>query len=271
MQIGTNSNDVAWEPTAENGFDQEMLDWYREYVRLHLRLWPYEWTLAQQITETGHPIQRPLGLQFPDLGTHPDDIYMFGPDLLVAPVVERGARSKEVVFPPGAWVDWFNGEKHEPGTRDVAAPLGKLPLFQRVGSIVPLLRPTIDTLAPTGQPGRVDSYATTPGVLYPRVAAGEPSSIELFDGTMLGQEASGGNISLSAEQGSQFVHGFVFELVAFGDTAPASVTSDGATLPERDSLAGLEGNDAGWFFDAADGGRLFVKVPAGDHAVEITR
>ena len=92
MQIGTSTNDVAWEFDPETGFDAEMLDWYRIYVRLHLRLWPYEWTLARNIAEDGRPIQRPLGLQYPQLGEHPDDIYMFGDDLLVAPVLERGQR-----------------------------------------------------------------------------------------------------------------------------------------------------------------------------------
>ena len=55
MQIGTNSNDVAWEFREENGFDQELLDNYRIFTRLHLRLFPYAWTYAHQINETGRP------------------------------------------------------------------------------------------------------------------------------------------------------------------------------------------------------------------------
>ena len=55
--------------------------------------------------------------------------------------------------PPGTWVDWWNGKHHEGGqTITVAAPLDVLPLFIAEGGIVPLLRPTIDTLAPTSTP-----------------------------------------------------------------------------------------------------------------------
>ncbi|HLM71901.1 MAG TPA: TIM-barrel domain-containing protein, partial [Polyangiaceae bacterium] len=62
MQIGTSSNNVAWEFGPETGFDQEMLDWYRTYTRLHLRLFPYVWTYAKAIELDGRPIQRALGL-----------------------------------------------------------------------------------------------------------------------------------------------------------------------------------------------------------------
>ncbi|MCA9632604.1 MAG: hypothetical protein KC766_33355, partial [Myxococcales bacterium] len=53
MQIGTSSNTVAWDPEGGPGFDQEMLDWYRVYTRIHLRLFPYLWTYAQQLKTTG--------------------------------------------------------------------------------------------------------------------------------------------------------------------------------------------------------------------------
>ena len=55
MQVGTNTNDVAWEFKEINGFDEEMLDWYRIYARLHLRLFPYAWTYARQLNkQVGH-------------------------------------------------------------------------------------------------------------------------------------------------------------------------------------------------------------------------
>lgn len=187
MQVGTSCNDVAWEFDSESGFDQEQLDWYRIYTRLHLRLFPYEWTYAQRILTDGRPIQRPLGLQYPELGVHPWDQYLFGDDLLVAPVMVHGARDRTVLFPPGRWIDWWTGEAYDGDqTQTVDAPLGILPLYQREGSIVPLLRPTIDTTAPTtADASLVDSYDTTPGVLYPVVAAGEASTFALFDQTEL--------------------------------------------------------------------------------------
>lgn len=272
MQIGTSANDVAWEPTAGNGFDAEMLDWYRDYTRLHLRLWPYEWSLAERIATTGRPIQRPLGLAYPELGVHPDDVYMFGPDLLAAPVVQRGARQKEVIFPPGSWIDWWNGERHQGDTTEtVDAPLDKLPLFQRSGSIIPLLRPSIDTLAPTGQPGQVDSYATTPGVLWARVAPGSASSFDVFDGTELSQDESGSRLLLGANSGSEFDNGFMFEITGFFDSAPSGASDNGAALAKAASLEELESSSSGWYLDCSADCRLFVKVPSGEHAIEVER
>ena len=270
MQIGTSSNNVAWEFEPGTGFDQEMLDWYRIYVRLHLRLWPYEWTLANNIATDGRPIQRPLGLQYPGLGEHPDDIYMFGDDLLVAPVLERDQRTKVVIFPPGRWIDWWSGTVYDGDqTVSVDAPLGVLPLFQREGSVVPMLRPGIDTLAPTGQPQRVDSYATTPGVLYPRVAAGEASGFTLFDGTLLRQERTAAGITLYARGGAEFDHGILFEVVAFGAAAPQSVVADGNPLSQTASLEELEAAGTGWFYTSERNGSLYVKVSGGEHTVEI--
>ncbi len=267
MQVGTSSNDVAWEPTPDNGFDDEMLGWYRKYTRLHLRLFPYEWTLAKRIAEDGRPIQRALGLAYPELGLHPNDVYLFGDDLLVAPVVERGVTSREVPLPPGTWLDYWTGEAHEgPSTITVDAPLDTLPLFVRAGGIIPMLRPTIDTMAPTTDPATVDSFATTAGLLWVRVAPGAKSSFTLYDGSELSQEAAASEISLSTKDGAEFSQGFVFELIGLG-SAPTAVTVDGTPLSQAASPQDLDAAADGFAFESATGGTLWIKVPAGQHAI----
>ena len=272
MQVGTSCNDVAWELGGQNGFDQEMLDWYRLYTRLHLRLWPYEWSLAQRIAETGHPIMRPFGLAYPEQNQHPNDIYLFGPDLLVAPVVDYGDRDKRVIFPPGRWIDWWSGQVFEgPGEQTVPAPLGHLPLYLREGGIIPMLRPTIEAMAPTGQPARVDSYATSPGRLYARIAPGETSSFELFDGTNISQQDEGTSIQLSLTAGDEFDLGFQLELIAFGADPPSLVESDGAPLTQAADLPTLEAAESAWFHDPSDGGWLHIRIPAGAGLLKITR
>lgn len=262
MQIGTSTNDVAWEFNERNGFDEEMLGWYHGYTRLHLRLFPYVWTYAERLADDGRPILRALGLAHPEMGVHPDDIYLLGDDLLVAPVVIRGARSREVTFPQGDWINWWSGETVAGGgTNLVEAPLDTLPLFQRAGSIVPLLRPTIDTLSPTTLPHLVDSYATTPGVLHARVAFGESSEFQVFDGARLTQKGTdvGGELGFAA--GEEFVHGAVFEVVPFAANV-SSVSLAARALSQHASLEDLEQADDGWFFDAAGPGRLWVKIGA---------
>jgi alpha-D-xyloside xylohydrolase len=269
MQIGTSANNVAWEFAPETGFDAEMLDWYRAYTRLHLRLFPYEWTYATNLARDGRPIERPLGLAYPELGVHPSDTYLFGDHLLVAPVLERGQRERTVMLPPGQWTDWWTGDRYD-GDREitVGAPLGTLPLFLRNGGIVPMLRPTIDTMAPVSDTHAVDSYATTPGVLYARVAAGAGSSFVLFDGAELRQEATPAGVSLYAKDGEEFRFGTVFEVVAAGAQA-VTVADNGTPLRRVSTLPELEAASAGWTVEMATNGSLFVKVPSGEHRVQV--
>jgi len=271
MQIGNSASTVAWEADAQTGFDTEMLDWYRTYTRLHLRLFPYEWTHAQKIAEDGRPIVRPLGLAYPELGQHPNDVYLFGDDLLVAPVTTRGVTERDVPLPAGRWVDWWTGQVYEGGTTiHVSAPLGTLPLFLREGGIIPMLRPTIDTLAPTTMtPDKVDSYATTPGILYARVAPGAAESFTVFDGAEVKAERAQGAVTLGSKDGTEFKNGVVFELVGMGKK-PSEVTDGGAKLAEQATLAALETAASGWVFVPEVGGTVFVKVGSGKHAVSVT-
>jgi alpha-D-xyloside xylohydrolase len=262
---------VAWEPDPATGFDDELLGWYRTYTRLHLRLFPYAWTYAQDLLHDGRPLQRPFGLVYPELGQHPSDEYLFGDSLLVAPVIERGAVSRSVIFPPGRWIDWWSGEVHEGGKPEaviVAAPLGVLPLFLAEGGIIPMLRPTIDTLTPVSDPAKVDSYATTPGAIWARVAPGARSSFKVFDGSALSQEKQGKKISLSSGDGAELKHGVVFEVIALG-AKPTSVTDGGKPLSEVADAKALEAATSGYTSLPDTGGTLLIKVAAGTHAVEI--
>ncbi|GMV43709.1 MAG: hypothetical protein AMXMBFR64_54250 [Myxococcales bacterium] len=263
MQVGTNTNDVPWEGNAKNGFDQETLDLYRVYARLHLRLWPYVWTHAQRLAIDGRPIQRPFGLAYPELGVHPSDTYLLGDDLLVAPVVERAQTERVVPLPPGRWLDWWTGEAYEGASVTLDAPLGTLPLLIREGALVPLLRPTIDTLNPVEDPS-IESYATDRGLLWVRVAPGGSTSFALFDGTTLSQTTAGG-LTLGYSGGAELAQGAVFEVL--GVPAPSAVTDGGVALPPFASLTELESAASGWFHDPA--GTLWVKVGAGTHTVVV--
>jgi len=238
---------------------------------LHLRLFPYEWTYAQRIAVDGRPIQRALGLAYPELGVHPDDTYLFGDDLLVAPVVKRGAREREVVFPPGAWIDWWDGTRYEGNqTVTVDAPLGKLPLYLREGGIIPMLRPTIDSMAPTLHPEQVDSYASTPGILHARIVAGAAAtSFTLFDGAVVGQAREGNTLMLSSQDGKEFTQGMVFEVIAQSG-APSSVRQSGVEMIPVGSVDELDQATTGWVHVPSErGGTLYVKVSGGDHEVTV--
>ena len=73
-------------------------------------------------------------------GTAPEDAYLFGPSLLVAPVMEAGQRQRSVYLPAGAqWTHVWSGETYEGGqTVTVAAPLEEIPVFTREKDLLPL-------------------------------------------------------------------------------------------------------------------------------------
>lgn len=244
MQVGDSSSQLPWEYTAENGRDDAALAIFRTYARLHLRLFPYEWTLAQRLSVDGRPLQRPLGLAYPNLGKHPDDEYLFGDELLVAPVITAGATSRQVIFPQGEWIDWWDGSVHREGEETVAAPIEKLPLYLRRGGIVAMLRPTIDTLSPTGDTA-IDSFARDAGVLWVRASPGGKTT--LYDGTAI--ELSTTQVKLTA--GSVFTKGAVIEVLDV--PRPTSVA-----LTARASKAEVEASE-GWFHE---GRTLWLHLPA---------
>jgi len=113
----------------------------RKYLELRYRLLPYLYSVVRECTQTGVPIMRPLWLHFPHdpKSVECGDQYLWGPNLLVAPVVEKGATSRRVYLPPSSWFDLWTGE-HLEGGREIDRPvdLETLPLYARAGSILPL-------------------------------------------------------------------------------------------------------------------------------------
>jgi alpha-D-xyloside xylohydrolase len=103
---------------------------------------PYIYSLAGMTYFKDYTIMRPLVMDFmADANVlNIGDTYMFGPSFMVAPVYEYGARSREVYFPKcGGWYDYYTGRFQEGGVRKrVDAPYGRMPLYVRAGSILPV-------------------------------------------------------------------------------------------------------------------------------------
>ncbi|MCW3849518.1 DUF5110 domain-containing protein [Sphingomonas sp. LB-2] len=111
-------------------------------LRLRYALIPYLYSLGYHTYETGAPFMRALFMDFPDdpRAATIGDQYMFGPAFLVAPVTEQGATSRSVYLPAGSdWYDYWTDRKYTGGqTIEAAAPIDRIPLFVRAGSIVPM-------------------------------------------------------------------------------------------------------------------------------------
>ena len=113
----------------------------RKYMELRYRMLPYLYSAVRECATTGMPIMRALWLHYPDdpVAVARDDEYLWGRDVLVAPVFEKGATSRRVYLPRGNWYDFWTGDHMEGGreiSRDV--DLETMPLYVRAGAILPL-------------------------------------------------------------------------------------------------------------------------------------
>jgi alpha-D-xyloside xylohydrolase len=119
------------------------------YDKLRYRLLPYTYSLAWKTTHEGYTIMRPLVMDFrTDLrAQNIGDQFLFGPGLLVNPVVEQGATSRRLYLPASKWYDFWTGSAQQGGRAvDAAAPLERLPLYVKAGSIL-LLGPDVEFAA----------------------------------------------------------------------------------------------------------------------------
>ncbi len=113
----------------------------RKYLELRYRMLPYLYSAVHECVTTGMPILRARWLHYPGdpAAVARGDQYLWGRDVLVAPVVEPGATSRKVYLPRGAWFDFWTAERLE-GGREITRPvdLETIPLYVRAGAILPL-------------------------------------------------------------------------------------------------------------------------------------
>lgn len=124
-------------------YGEEAVNIFRNYVWLRYRLLPYVYTYACIAAETSLPLMRPMVLEFPDdPNTYALDLqYMFGSELLVAPIYNRAGR-RPIYFPAGRWIDFWTHEVIQgPQTRWVEVPLEVLPLYVQGNALIPTIEP----------------------------------------------------------------------------------------------------------------------------------
>jgi alpha-glucosidase (family GH31 glycosyl hydrolase) len=143
MEVGPTRNVAFWNAPRAPQYDDTLIALWRMYARLHERLTDYTFEQAQEAHRSGMPIVRPMFLADPK---NPEAwanwwTYMYGPDLVVAPVWEKGVRRQQVYLPAGSrWRDaWNPAAVHDGGqTITVNAETHQLPLFVRDGASLKL-------------------------------------------------------------------------------------------------------------------------------------
>jgi alpha-D-xyloside xylohydrolase len=111
------------------------------FDRLRYRLLPYIYSMAWKITSQNYTLMRPLVMDYrTDVkAQNIGDQFMFGPAILVNPVTEPGATGRRVYLPKDQWYDFWTGAREEGGRDlDAPAPLSRIPLYVRAGSILPM-------------------------------------------------------------------------------------------------------------------------------------
>ena len=126
----------------------------KKFVKMRYEWLPYNYTLAYDNSSKGWPLARPLNFN----GENPEDRfslitdeYMWGDEVLVAPVMEPGLNSRPILFPRGKWYDWYNPTVSYVSPEgdlvaEVPAPLDKLPLFVKAGSFIPQYEKQIENV-----------------------------------------------------------------------------------------------------------------------------
>lgn len=170
--MATRSRSVGREGSRANKakvWDEGVRPIWRKFCKLRTQLFPYIWEHALAYQETGLPLIRHLALHFPDdaevYAADAEYEFLFGPDILVAPVITEGGRERTVYLPEGeTWVNFWDAVDYEEesgayqrrgpiefieGGQYVAvdAPLDEIPLFVRAGTKLTLLPPDVDTIA----------------------------------------------------------------------------------------------------------------------------
>lgn len=251
--------------SAPYAFGDRMTSSIAHYIRLRYKLLPYIYSYAYRTHLTGEPLIRPLVYAYPQDENVYDlaDEYLFGEELLVAPVHEEEQSHRKVYLPEGKWFDLDFGYVYE-GKQwiETYAPQNRIPVFVRAGSIIPVS-------APIGNTSELDRN-TLSAEIHP---AGSSRFLHYIDDgvsmdyekgiytlTELScEETVGCQTIIRTDRSNQYFPAENLRLKLFVNALPAEVTVNGCAANRRGHLSELEQEQNGWFYD--DFSRvLFIKA-----------
>ncbi|MFD2672694.1 glycoside hydrolase family 31 protein [Marinicrinis sediminis] len=227
-------------------FGEEVEAICKTYIDLRYQLLPYMYTLFQEASQTGLPVMRPLLLEFEqdEQVFNLCDQFMLGSSLMTAPILRPSTEHRTVYLPAGEWIDFWTGERFSGGQHImVHAPLSKLPLFVKAGSIIPMKVDGKLQLQVYGLNGE----GRYQGRLYEddgQTYAYEQGKCQEVNVTA---QESGSTLQLAFEQvqsGYQQPDALLQVVVRFTDSKPLSVAGLSELAAEDVPL-----NREGWFFD----------------------
>jgi alpha-glucosidase len=245
----------------------------RRAIELRYELLPQIYNVMEEASRTGVPALRPLFLEFPEdrEAWSRDDEFLFGADLLVAPVLREATMDRDVYLPPGEWFDLWTGARQAGGrTIRVRTALDSLPVFVRAGAIV-FRQPVVQhTGQMSGQPLSIHLYpaARSEASLYEDDGESVAFRRGEFARRTFAQRRDGGSVTIEAgaREGRYrpAPRDLVFTVV--GEPAVSSVISDAQPLARVPPEA-LAAAAAAW---TVQGGAVVVKMRDRPEAVRLT-
>ncbi|MGP4096316.1 TIM-barrel domain-containing protein [Nonomuraea sp. KM90] len=240
---GVSEARTPWNVQARTG-NTSVVPTFRKFANVRMNLIPYLYTEARAGSTTGVPMMRAMSFAFPGdaAAAGHDQQYLFGSQLLVAPITTQGATAKNVYLPAGEWYDLWNGGRFTgPGTKTYNAGLDTIPVYARPGAIVPLNLNADYQLG--GEIGNsVDTYPNLTFRIYPSGS----TSYAYFEDSANATRTINSAENWAAHTVAVTVPALTTtSTLQVASTKPASVT--GATA--RASLADLKAASEGWWWD----------------------
>jgi alpha-glucosidase len=258
-------NKEPWE------YGSAFTDINRETINLRYRLLPYIYTVMSASSLSGLPAMRPMVFEHPGDArfTSTAGQFMFGDDMLAAPVLAEGETTKTVELPHGRWHDFWTGRAMNGGaTYTVPAPIGHLPLFVPAGATIPMQQIVQHTGEAPINPLTLRTFPSHDGKAYiSHYYEDDGSSFAYVDGVSFRRTFTARSVpgqvvlSLSGVEGSYVPpgRGVAVQFVDFGADPPSRVTLNGMRVAKAARGSGsIDGS--GWEFDAP-ARTVIVRVP----------
>lgn len=241
----------------------------RHYLQLRYRLLPYIYSYVRETSLNGMPIMRALVLEYPnDPAVYSlQDQYLFGRELLVAPVLTEHTTAREVYFPEGEWIDYDYGHVYDGGSKyAVYAPQNRIPLFVKAGAIIPMAPPMSHSGEKRWDPVILDIYPNGLSAFNLYADDGNTSAYATdgaYTETHVECEQLGSAIRLDIRESNKQFAPRQYECRFHLSQTPTSAEHDGFPMAETGTLTALGTATEGWHWELASR-LLTVKIAAGD-------
>lgn len=238
-----------WNVQSRTG-DPTIISHFRYYVNTRMNILPYIYSEAQNCISSGAPLMRAMFIDFPeDTEAYSlNEQYMFGRNILVAPIVHESQTVKEIYLPDGEWIDFFhNALTAGGGTKSYYCSTDSIPVYVRNGAIIPMNMNSDYELG--GAIGNnIDTYTNLTFRIYP--SGNSNYTLHHSDGTTMVVSAveSFNTNTVTATVPSSTIP---VTLQIFG-TNPESVAVNNTTLNRTNTLESFSAAESGFFYSTEE-------------------